>query len=97
MQIYLNTYGTYLHVKYDMLEIKVPGNGNSSELTKQHIAAHKITSIVMSTSGALSSNAVMLALKNNIDIIFTYADGHPMGRIWQSKLDGSTKIMPING
>ena len=90
MQIYLNTYGTYLHVKDDMFEIKIPGNG--SEPTKQHIAAHKVSSIVMSTSGALSTDAVMLALKNNIDIIFTKPDGHPMGRIWHSKLGSTTKI-----
>lgn len=91
MQIYLNTYGTYLHVKDDMFEIKIPGN-NGSEPTKQHIAAHKISSIVMSTSGALSTDAVMLALKNNIDIIFTKADGYPAGRIWHSKLGSTTKI-----
>jgi len=90
MQIYLNTYGTYLHVKDDMFEIKVPGDGGESR--KQHIAAHKITSIVMSISGALSTDAVILALKNNIDIIFTKADGHPMGRIWHSKLGSTTKI-----
>ncbi len=46
----------------------------------------------MSTSAALSTDAVMLALKNNIDIIFTKADGHPMGRIWHSKLGSTTKI-----
>lgn len=90
MQIYLNTYGTYLHVKDEMFEIKVPGDG--SEPTKKHIAAHKITSIVMSTSATLSTDAVILALKNNIDIIFTMADGHPMGRIWHSKLGSTTKI-----
>lgn len=90
MQIYLNTYGTYLHVKDDMFEIKIPGSGG--EPTKQHIAAHKVSSIVMSTSGALSTDAVMLALKNNIDIIFTKQDGHPVGRIWHSKLGSTTKI-----
>lgn len=90
MQIYLNTYGTYLHVKDDMFEIKVPGSG--SESTKQHIAAHKISSIVMSTSAALSTDAIVLALKNNIDIIFAKADGYPIGRIWHSKLGSTTKI-----
>ena len=90
MQIYLNTYGTYLHVKDDMFEIKIPVKDELPK--KQLIAAHKITSIVMSTSGALSTDAVMLALKNNIDIIFTKADGHPIGRIWHSKLGSTTKI-----
>jgi CRISPR-associated protein Cas1 len=90
MQIYLNTYGTYLHVKDDMFEIKIPVK--DEEPKKQHIAAHKITSIVMSTAGTLSTDAVVLALKNNIDIIFTKSDGHPIGRIWHSKLGSTTKI-----
>ena len=90
MQIYLNTYGTYLHVKDDMFEIRIPVK--DAEPTKQHIAAHKISSIIMSTSAALSTDAVKLALMNNIDIIFTQADGYPIGRIWHSKLGSTTKI-----
>lgn len=46
----------------------------------------------MSTSAALSTDAVRLALMNNIDIIFTQADGYPIGRIWHSKLGSTTKI-----
>ncbi len=90
MQIYLNTYGTYLHVKDDMFEIRIPVK--DAEPAKQYIAAHKISSIIMSTSAALSTDAVRLALMNNIDIIFTQADGHPIGRIWHSKLGSTTKI-----
>ncbi|HEX8279453.1 MAG TPA: CRISPR-associated endonuclease Cas1, partial [Segetibacter sp.] len=90
MQIYLNTYGTYLHVKDDMFEIRIPEK--DAEPRKQHIAAHKISTIIMSTSAALSTDAVRLALMNNIDIIFTQSDGHPMGRIWHSKLGSTTKI-----
>lgn len=90
MQIYLNTYGTYLHVKDDMFEVRIPVK--DCEPNKQHIAAHKISSIIMSTSAALSTDAVRLALINNIDIIFTESDGHPMGRIWHSKLGSTTKI-----
>ena len=90
MQIYLNTYGTYLHVKDDMFEIRIPVK--DAEPSKQHIAAHKISSIIMSTSAALSTDAVKLALMNNIDIIFTQADGYPIGRIWHSKLGSTTKI-----
>lgn len=90
MQIYLNTYGTYLHVKDDMFEIRVPVKDGEPE--KKHIAAHKISSIIMSTSAALSTDAVRLALINNIDIIFTQPDGHPIGRIWHSKLGSTTKI-----
>jgi CRISPR-associated protein Cas1 len=69
-----------------MFEIKVP------ESPKQHIAAHKISSIIMSTAASLSTDAVRLALMNNVDIIFTHSDGHPMGRIWHSKLGSTTRI-----
>lgn len=90
MQIYLNTYGTYLHIKDDMFEIRVPVK--DAEPKKTHIAAHKLSSIVLSTSAALSTDAVKLALKNNIDIIFAHSDGHPMGRIWHSKWGSTTRI-----
>lgn len=90
MQIYLNTYGTYLHVKDQMFEIRIPVKDANPE--KKHIAAHKVKSIILSTSAALSTDAVKLALMNNIDIIFSHADGHPMGRIWHSKLGSTTKI-----
>ena len=40
MQIYLNTYGTYLHVKDDRFKIRVPVK--DAEPEKKHIAAHKI-------------------------------------------------------
>lgn len=90
MQIYLNTYGTYLHVKDEMFEIKVPVK--DGEPIKQHIAVHKVSTIIMSTSASLSTDAIRLALMNNVDIIFTQSDGHPMGRIWHSKLGSTTRI-----
>ena len=73
-----------------MFEIRIPEK--DAEPRKQHIAAHKISTIIMSTSAALSTDAVRLALMNNIDIIFTQSDGHPLGRIWHSKLGSTTKI-----
>lgn len=90
MQIFLNTYGIYLHIKDDMFEVRIPVK--DGEPIKKHIAAHKVTSFVMTTSAALSTDAIRLALKNNIDIIFTHANGHPMGRVWHSKLGSTTRI-----
>lgn len=90
MQLYLNTYGTYLHIKDAMFEVRVPGEDGGSQ--KHHFAAQKVTSIIMTTSAALSTDAVRLALENNIDIIFAGRDGHPLGRVWHSKLGSTTKI-----
>ena len=46
----------------------------------------------MTTSAALSTDAVRLALTNNIDIIFADSSGFPIGRVWHSKLGSTTAI-----
>ncbi len=91
MQIFINTYGTYVHVKDDMFEIKIKQEKDLPAKIN-HIAAHKITSFVMSKGSALSTDAIALALKNNIDIVVVDYTGHPMGRFWHSKLGSTTKI-----
>ena len=91
MQVFINSYGTYVHVKDEMFEIRVPLK--SKEPAKvNHIAAHKITSFVMSQGSALSTDAIALALKHNIDIVIMNSFGEPMGRFWHSKLGSTTKI-----
>jgi CRISPR-associated protein Cas1 len=46
----------------------------------------------MSTSAALSTEAVKLALTNNVDLVFADSSGFPLGRIWHSKLGSTTRI-----
>lgn len=91
MHLYLNTYGTYLHVKEAMFEVRLP-DPNKAEMIKKHFAAHKVKSIVMTTAAALSTDAISLALKNNIDIVFADRSGFPLGRVWHSKLGSTTRI-----
>ncbi|MDO5656197.1 MAG: CRISPR-associated endonuclease Cas1 [Flavobacteriaceae bacterium] len=91
MQIFINTYGTYVHVKDEMFEIKVKQEKGIPPKVN-HIAAHKITSFIMSKGSAISTDAISLALKNNIDIVVVENNGHPMGRFWHSKLGSTTKI-----
>lgn len=91
MQIFINTYGTYLHVKEDMFEIKVRED-KKQPFKVNHIAAHKITSFIISKGAALTTDAIALALKHNIDIVIVENNGHPMGRFWHSKLGSTTKI-----
>lgn len=74
-----------------MFEIKVPQKEEKSTKVN-HIAAHKITSFVMSKGASLSTDAIALALKHNIDIVVVDNFGQPMGRFWHSKLGSTTKI-----
>lgn len=89
MQLHLNTYGAYLHVKDQLFEVKIKEN---QDLKKHHVAAHKVKSIWMAKGTALSTDAVHLAIKNNIDIVFLEYNGFPLGRVWHSKLGSTTLI-----
>ncbi|MDK2841820.1 MAG: CRISP-associated protein Cas1 [Anaerophaga sp.] len=89
MQLIINTYGTYVHVKDDMFEVSLTKDG---EKQKHHFASQKVTSILMSKGSALSTDAIILAMKNNIDIIVFEYDGVPVGRFWHSKPGSTSKI-----
>ena len=89
MQIHLNTYGTYLHIKDQLFEIKIK---KDDQVEKHQVAAHKVKSIWIGEGIALSSEAVKLAIKNNIDIVFLEYDGKPLGRVWHTKLGSTTLI-----
>lgn len=91
MQLIINSYGTYIHVKDDMFEVRVP-SGDDGPARKQLIANQKITSILISKGAAISTDAIILAMKNNIDIVVLENDGFPVGRFWHSRLGSTTKI-----
>jgi CRISPR-associated protein Cas1 len=90
MELYINTYGTYVHIKDELFEIRVPND--NGQYQKSHFAAQKVSSIILPKGAALSTDAIHLALKNNIDVVVVENDGHPMGRFWHSKLGSTTKI-----
>jgi len=89
MQIHLNSYGTYLHIKDQLFEVRKKVDGI---VEKHHIAAHKVKSIWVGQGIAFSSEAVKLAIKNNIDIVFLEKNGMPIGRVWHTKLGSTTLI-----
>lgn len=85
MELYLNTYGTYLHKKNDMFEIRINDE-------KKRISPKRISSIIISNAAQLTTDAVQLALEHNIDILFLDKFGDPYGRIWFPKLGSTTFI-----
>lgn len=90
MQLHINTYGTYVHVKDAMFEIR--RKLENGEVEKKHFAASKVHQIVMTTGMALSTDAIKLAMEYNVDLLFLEQHGKPIGRIWHSKLGSTTKI-----
>lgn len=92
MELYINTPGTYVHVKDQMFEIRTPSENKSENYTKSHFAASKIRSIILTRSAALSTDAVFLAIENNVDILFVKSDGFPVARVWHSKHGSTSRI-----
>ena len=89
MQLIINSYGTYLHIKDDMFEVIVRKDGNRE---KHYFSAKKISSILMSKGTAMSTAAIIKAIKNNIDIVIFEHNGMPVGRFWHSRPGSTTKI-----
>jgi CRISP-associated protein Cas1 len=85
MQLILNTYGAYLHQSDGIFEVKVEDN-------KSRISPKKVQSILITTGVSLSSDAVKLAVENNIDIIFMDTFGNTYARMWHDRLGSTARI-----
>ena len=85
MQLVINTPGTFVTQKDECFRLK-------QKEKVFDISPLKVESIVISNQAMLSTQAIVLALEHNIDIIFLDKFGDPLGRVWFSKM-GSTALI----
>lgn len=85
MQIVINTYGSYLQKNGDCFRIK-----KGEEVFD--VSVKKVSNIMIATAAYITTDAIKLAMDNNIDIIFLDEFGDPFGRVWHSKLGSTTLI-----
>ena len=85
MQLVINTYGSYLHRSKSCFELK-------TEEKKTKISTKKIDSILITTGASISTDAIKLAIDNNIEIQFLDKYGQSVGKVWHSKLGSTTYI-----
>lgn len=85
MQLILNTFGASLHKSGALFEIWVGED-------KKKISPKKVQSILITTGAHLSTDAIQMAVENNIDILFLDKYGNPYGRIWHDKLGSTARI-----
>lgn len=85
MQLVINTYGSYLQKEGDCFKVKTDDK-------VFEISCKKVSSILISTAAYITTDAIKLAMENNIDIVFMDEHGNPYGRVWHSKL-GSTVLI----
>lgn len=85
MELILNTYGTSLNRDNEGFVI------THSE-GKQRIPADGITSIQISKGAQITSDAVMLAVEKEIEVLFMDKGGNVIGRIWSPKYGSVSTI-----
>jgi len=85
MQLVINSYGSYLQKSGNCFKIK---KGDKVF----EVSVNKVSSIMITTSAYITTDAIKLAIDHNIDIIFLDDFGKPYGRVWHSKL-GSTALI----
>lgn len=59
---------------------------------KVEISAKKVEQILITTAAAVTTDALLLAVDNNIDVVFLKYNGQPFGRVWHSKLGSISTI-----
>ncbi len=85
MQLVINTYGGYLKKDKNCFLVKNDDKGFE-------VSVDKVDSILITTSATITTDAIELAVENNVDIIFLNQFGDPYGRIWHPKIESTTLI-----
>jgi len=85
MQIYIHSPGTFLTQKNEIFRLK-------NEDRVLDLSPRKVESFVITNQAMITTQAINLALENNIDIVFLDSFGDPAGRIWFAKM-GSTALI----
>lgn len=85
MEIVLNTFGTTLNCDNQGFVI-------TNQDGRQRIPTQGIRSIQIGKGAQITSDAVMLAIDNEIDIVFTDRSGMPKGRIWSPQYGSISTI-----
>lgn len=85
MELVINTFGVTLNRDNEGFVI----SGNDG---RQRIPAEGISSIQISRGAQISSDAVMLAVEREIEVLFNDGTGKPVARLWSPKY-GSVSTM----
>lgn len=85
MHLILNSYGTSLQRKNDRFVIY-------TQEGKDFIAPEQVKTISISKGAKVSSDAVLLAIEHEIDLLFIDGLGMPQGRVWSVKYGSISTI-----
>ena len=85
MELILNTFGVSLNRDNEAFVITQKGE-------RHRVPVDDVKSIQISRGAQITSDAVMLAVENEIDVMFMDKGGHPIGRIWSPRYGSISTI-----
>lgn len=85
MELVINTYGVCLNRENETFIITTPDG-------KQRIPVEGVSSIQISKGAQITSDAILLAIEHEIQIVFATNDGTPMGRVWSPRYGSISTI-----
>lgn len=85
MELILNTYGVSLNREGDSFVVTTSDG-------RQRIPSVGINSIQISRGAQITSDAVMLAIEHEIEVLFMDKTGNPVGRIWSPRYGSISTI-----
>lgn len=85
MELILNTFGTSLNKDNNAFVI-------SNKDGKQRIPPDGVSSIQVGRGAQITSDAILLAIDNEIEILFLDRSGEPKGRVWSAKFGSVSTI-----
>jgi len=85
MELILNTFGVSLNRDNEAFVITQKGE-------RHRIPVDDIKSIKISRGAQITSDAVMLAIENEIEVLFMDKSGKPMGRVWSPRYGSISTI-----
>ena len=85
MDLILNTFGTSLSRDNEAFVINHKDG-------QQRLPVAGISSIHVSRGAQITSDAVLLAIENEIEILFMNRSGEPIGRVWSNKYGSISTI-----
>ncbi|QZE15497.1 CRISPR-associated endonuclease Cas1 [Halosquirtibacter laminarini] len=85
MDLILNTYGTTLTKDLDSFVVVHPDG-------KQRVHPKGVKCITISKGAMITSDAAILAIENQIDVLFVDTKGSPVGRVWSHRYGSVSTI-----
>lgn len=85
MELILNTFGVSLNRDNEAFVITQKGE-------RHRIPVDDVKSIQISRGAQITSDAVMLAVEHEIDVVFMDKRGHPIGRVWSPRYGSISTI-----